>query len=118
MKVLANIPDEDIEWLDGRAKSEGTSRAALLREAVARYRAEKQDRNIDKIMAGFGAWEHRTDIGDSVEYIRRMRAEWVRPWDENYEETRAEFPDLFDEEDDREHELHKEWLASRSTPTS
>jgi len=107
-RILADLPDEDIKWLDARAAEQGKSRASVLREAVQAYRAEAP---LDWLEAGFGAWAHRTDIGDSVEWQRRERAANTRPWDVDYEEVRAEFPDLFDEEDDREHELHLAWLA-------
>ena len=109
-RILADIPDDDIKWLDARAAEQGKSRASVLREAVQAYRAETP---TDWIEAGFGAWKHRTDIGDSVEWQRRERAANTRPWDFDYEEVRAEFPDLFDDEDDREHELHKAWLAKQ-----
>jgi hypothetical protein len=75
---------------------------------VAAYRPQSP---LDWIEAGFGAWKDRTDIGDSVEWQRRERAASTRPWDPDYPEVRAEFPDLFDEEDDREHALHKAWMA-------
>lgn len=107
-RILADLPDDDIKWLDARAAEQGKSRAAVLREAVRVYRA---DAPTDWLEAGFGAWKDRDDIGDSVEWQRRERASWTRPWDPDYEEVRAEFPDLFDEDDDREHELHKAWLA-------
>ena len=107
-RILADLPDDDIEWLDARAAQQGKSRASVLREAVSAYRAEAPK---DWLEAGFGAWKDRTDIGDSVEWQRRERASWTRPWDPDYEEVRGEFPDLFDEADDREHELHKAWLA-------
>lgn len=107
-RILADLPDEAIKWLDQLAAEQGKSRAAVLREAVEAYRA---DATLDWLEAGFGAWKDRTDIGDSVEWQRRERASWTRPWDADYEEVRAEFPDLFDEEDDREHELHKAWYA-------
>jgi hypothetical protein len=107
-RILADLPDDDIEWLDARAAEQGKSRASVLREAVQAYRA---DAPKDWLEAGFGAWKDRTDIGDSVEWQRRERASWTRPWDADYAEVRAEFPDLFDEQDDREHELHKAWLA-------
>ncbi|MEY2942991.1 MAG: hypothetical protein RLY97_1005, partial [Pseudomonadota bacterium] len=55
-----------------------------------------------------------TDIGDAVEWQRRERASWTRPWDFDYEEVRAEFPDLFDDEDDREHAIHKAWQAEQA----
>lgn len=109
-RILADLPDEDIKWLDQLAAEQGKSRAAVLREAVAAYRPQAPHDWIEK---GFGAWKDREDIGDAVEWQRRERASWTRPWDPDYEEVRAEFPDLFDEEDDREHEIHKAWLASR-----
>lgn len=107
-RILADLPDDDIKWLDQRAAEQGKSRASVLRDAVAAYRAEAP---LDWLEAGFGAWKDRDDIGDSVEWQRRERASWTRPWDPDYPEVRAEFPDLFDEADDREHELHKAWLA-------
>ena len=107
-RILADLPDEDIKWLDQLAAEQGKSRASILREAVASYRAESP---WDWLEVGFGAWKDRTDIGDSVEWQRRERASWTRPWDPDYEEVRAEFPDLFDEQDDREHEIHKAWAA-------
>ena len=107
-RILADLPEDDIKWLDQRAAEQGKSRASVLREAVTAFRAEAP---LDWLEAGFGAWKDRDDIGDSVEWQRRERASWTRPWDDDYPEVRAEFPDLFDEEDDREHERHKAWLA-------
>ena len=106
-RILADLPDEDIKWLDQLAAEQGKSRASVLREAVSAYRAEAP---LDWLEEGFGAWKE-LDIGDSVEWQRRERASWTRPWDADYPEVRAEFPDLFDEADYREHELHKAWLA-------
>lgn len=109
-RILADLPDEDIKWLDQLAVEQGKSRAAILREAVAAYRPQTP---LDWIEAGFGAWKDRTDIGDAVEWQRRERAGSTRPWDPDYPEVRAEFPDLFDEQDDREYEIHKAWLAEQ-----
>src|SRR5688500_18312525 len=102
-RILADLPDEDIKWLDQLAVEQGKSRASVLREAVAAYRA---DAPKDWIDAGFGLWKDRTDIGDAVEWQRRERASWTRPWDDDYEEVKAEFPDLFDEEDDRQRKIY------------
>jgi predicted transcriptional regulator len=107
-RILADLPDEDIKWLDQLAAEQGKSRAAVLREAVSAYRPQSP---LDWIEQGFGAWKDRTDIGDAVEWQRRERAANTRPWDFDYPEVRAEFPDLFDEEDDREHARHLTWLA-------
>lgn len=100
-RILADLPDDDIEWLDRKAAAEGKSRAALVREAVEAYRTES---NQDWIDRGFGIWKNRTDFGDSVDWQRRERASWTRPWDPDYDEVRNEFPELFTEEDDRERE--------------
>ncbi len=56
MRVLADLPDDDIAWLDERAAQLGTSRAQLLRDAVAAYRAEARREGID---AYFGIWRDR-----------------------------------------------------------
>ncbi len=78
MKALLDIPEDDVRWLDVRAKQEGTSRAALVRQAVSVYRAKSETSGID---AAFGLWKDRIDIGDGVEFQRKLRAEWDREWD-------------------------------------
>ena len=110
-RILADLPDDDIKWLDQLASEQGKSRASVLREAVSAYKSQLPSEGLDWLEAGFGAWKDRTDIGDAVEWQRRERASWTRPWDPDYADERAEFPDLFDEEDDREHEFHKAWFA-------
>ena len=112
-RILADLPDEDIEWLDKLAREQGKSRASLLREAVSAYRAEAPKDNLEWLDIGFGAWKDRTDIGDSVEWQRRERASWTRPWDDDYEEVKAEFPDLFDEEDDRQRRIYLDMVAGK-----
>lgn len=120
MRFLADIPDDDVKWLDAKAAEQGRSRASLVRDAVAAYRADsngaesERERRLACLRAGFGAWKDRTDMGDSVEWQRRERASWTRPWDPDYDEVRAEFPDLFDEQDDRERE-HYRRLEQRDT---
>lgn len=102
-RILADLPEEDVKWLDAQAAEQGKSRAQLLREAVSAYRAEESKEGIEKY---FGIWKDRTDIGDAVDWQRRERASWTRPWDSDYWEVRKEFPDLFDENDDREAERY------------
>lgn len=109
-RILADLPEDDIRWLDARAAEQGKSRASVLREAVSAYRAEAPK---DWLKAGFGAWKDRVDIGDSVEWQRRERASWTRPWDDDYEDVKAEFPDLFDAEDDRQRQIHLDMLAGK-----
>lgn len=110
-RILADLPDDDIKWLDRLAEEQGKSRAAVLREAVSAYRAEAPTSGKAWLDQAFGIWKDRTDIGDSVEWQRRERASWTRPWDDDYEEVKAEFPDLFDEHDDRERLRYLEMVA-------
>lgn len=72
MRTLVDIPIDDIEWLDRRAAAQGKSRTAIVREAVATYRAEI---GRDWIARGAGYWKDRTDIGDPIAYQRAMRAD-------------------------------------------
>lgn len=98
-RILADLPDEDIRWLDARAVEQGKSRASVLREAVAAYKAEPP---TDWLDAGFGLWARHGIAIDPHEYDRKRRAEWTRPWDDDYEEVRAESPDCFTAYDDKE----------------
>jgi len=105
MRTIVDIPADDIRWLDQKAAETGKSRAALVREAVESYRAEDADdasRRQRALRAGFGLWARHGIHVDPKEYDRKRRAEWTRPWDDDYEEVRAESPDMFTEDDDRE----------------
>jgi len=59
-RILVDLPDEDIKWLDRLAEEQGKSRAALLREAVGAFRGGGSANWIDR---GFGLWKGRKDIG-------------------------------------------------------
>lgn len=81
-RILADLPDEDIKWLDETAAAQGKSRAAVLREAVSSYKAEAAPAKDNSwIERGAGYWRHRTDIGDGVEYQRAIREDRT-PYDE------------------------------------
>jgi hypothetical protein len=113
-RILADLPEDDLKWLDRHAAEQGKSRASVLREAVASYKAQAQPASgKDWLDQAFGIWKDRTDIGDSVEWQRRERASWTRPWDDDFEEVKAEFPDLFDEWDDRERKRYLEMVAGK-----
>ena len=73
-RILADLPDDDIKWLDARAAEQGKSRASVLREAVTTYKAQTSGSySKDWIARGAGFWKDRTDIGDAVDYQRAMR---------------------------------------------
>lgn len=73
-RILADLPDEDIKWLDARAAEQGKSRAAVLRDAVSAFKAQSPaDGNKNWIARGAGLWKDRADIPDGVEYQRAIR---------------------------------------------
>lgn len=55
-RILADLPDDDVQWLDTLAADQGKSRAAVLREAVAAFREAKQGAGIERY---FGIWRDR-----------------------------------------------------------
>ena len=73
MRILADLPDDDIRWLDERAAELGKSRAALLRDAVSGYRAAERD----WLEHGFGLWTRLGRGVDGGEFERSQRAEWA-----------------------------------------
>ena len=73
-RILADLPDEDIKWLDQLANEQGKSRASVLREAVSAYKGQSAAAsNKSWIERGAGLWKDRADIGDGVEYQRAIR---------------------------------------------
>ncbi len=112
-RILADLPEDDIKWLDARAAEQGKSRASVLRDVVSTYKAQSASTGKEWLEIGFGAWKDRTDIGDSVEWQRRERAANTRYWDDDYDEVKAEFPDLFDAEDDRQRRIYLDMLAGK-----
>ena len=112
-RILADLPDEDIKWLDQLAAEQGKSRAAILREAVVAYKPEIANDDTSWIDQGFGLWARHGVAYDPHEYDRKRRAEWTRYWDDDYEEVRAESPDLFDEEDDRQRQIYLDMIAGK-----
>ncbi len=114
-RILADLPDEDIRRLDRIAREQGKSRAAVLREAVSAYTSQPSD-DLSWIDKGFGLWARHGVAYDPHEYDRKRRAEWTRYWDDDYEEVRAESPDMFDEEDDRQRQIYLDMIAGKYPP--
>ena len=61
---------------------------------------------VEEVLVGIAQavalWARHGISIDPQDYDRKRRAEWTRSWDDDYEEVRAESPDMFDEYDDRE----------------
>jgi hypothetical protein len=112
-RILADLPDEDIKWLDRIAAEQGRSRASVLREAVTTYKSQARGDGSNWIDRGFGLWARHGIALDPADYERRRRAEWTRPWDDDYEEVRAESPDMFDAEDDRQRQIYLDMLKGK-----
>lgn len=72
-RILADLPEEDVEWLDALASEQGKSRAALLREAVEAYRARESHDGIAKY---FGLWARHGSQGDGRNYERKVGSDW------------------------------------------
>jgi hypothetical protein len=72
MRILTDIPDDDLEKLDALAAKEKRSRAATIRDAVKLYLVQKSD-NQDWIERGYGYWADRDDIPDGVGISAGMR---------------------------------------------
>ena len=81
-RILADLPDEDIKWLDQLAAEQGKSRAAVVREAVSAYKSQASVAG-DKgwIERWAGLWADRDDIPDGVEYQRAIRED-RRPYED------------------------------------
>ena len=71
-RILADLPDEDIKWLDSLAAESGRSRAAILREAVSAFRTE----NIDWLERGFGLWIRHGGERDGDDFEEAVRPGW------------------------------------------
>ena len=81
-RFLVDVPAEDVRRLDEIARAEGKSRTAIIREAVAQYIAESSK---DWLEAGFGLWAKYGFTEDGMDYQNRLREEWVREWDPEYD---------------------------------
>ena len=77
MRTIVDLPQEQIEALDTYAKAKGISRAAAVREAVATYLPEKKKKRKFSFREhpSFGS-EKMPKGFDSIEYVRKLRAEW------------------------------------------
>jgi hypothetical protein len=71
-RILVDLPESDIAWLDGVAADGGRSRAAVLREAVAAFRSA----NADWLERGFGLWTLHGGGRDGDEFEESVRPRW------------------------------------------
>jgi hypothetical protein len=70
MRTLVDLPEEALEQLTALSRSRKTSRAELIRQAVAGYLAQ----NRAGIEDSFGLWKSRGV--DGLKYQEKLREEW------------------------------------------
>lgn len=71
-RILIDLTDAQVEELTALAQAEHRSRAAMIREAIESYIAQRK-----RSAAGgdvFGAWKGRQV--DGLDYQRELRSEW------------------------------------------
>lgn len=74
MRTIIELPEDQIQALDGLCRRAGISRAEAIRQAVASHvRLERQSAPDP----AFGLWRGRGV--DGLTYERRLRGEWDRP---------------------------------------
>jgi hypothetical protein len=71
MRTIVELPQDQLDALDGICRAEGISRAEAVRRAVALLVA---DRAAAASGRAFGLWKSRRT--DGVVYQRRLRGEW------------------------------------------
>lgn len=73
MRVIVEIPDEQLELMERLLEREGISRAELVRRAVRDYlqRCESGD-----ACSAFGLWANNPR--DGLSYQEELRSEWDR----------------------------------------
>ncbi len=74
MRFLADIPDDDVKWLDELARQHGKSRAAVVRDAVSAFRHREDKAGMEKY---FGLWARHGSTVDGLSYERELREEWA-----------------------------------------
>lgn len=73
MRTLIDLPEDDMKWLDGIARAEGKSRAAVVRDAVVAFRHAEDKAEMEQY---FGLWQRHGSSVDGLAYERELRDEW------------------------------------------
>ena len=71
MRILVDMPDNQVKELARISAATKRPRAAIIREAVRSYLAELKENDADD---GFGLWGDREV--DGLEYQEKLRSEW------------------------------------------
>ncbi len=71
MRILVDIPEDDLSLLNQLSKAGDVPRAELVRQAIARY---LEPHRLAKKASAFGRWADQLEDGREVQ--KRMRDEW------------------------------------------
>lgn len=77
MRTIVDLTEEQLEGLTNYCQRLRISRAEAVRQAVEKMLKEKT--KPDGKLPGFGIWKDRKI--DALNYVRKLREEWDRPWD-------------------------------------
>lgn len=72
MRTIIELPDDQIEALDGICRRDGISRAEAVRQAVTLLMRE---RSASRSGLAFGIWRGK-DAVDGLAYQEKLRREW------------------------------------------
>ena len=75
MRTIIDLPDDQLEALDGICRRDGISRAEAIRQAVALL---MRQRAAGRAGVAFGIWRGKRKM-DGLEYQQRLRREWSGP---------------------------------------
>ena len=79
MRTIVDLTEEQRTWLEAESRKEGISRAEAIRRLVEAARQRDRRAEFLKVLyAAAGTWKSDED---SVDFQRRIRAEWDREWD-------------------------------------
>ncbi len=74
MRTLIDLAEPQVSALAEISREEGTSRAALVREAVDDLIAKRRNRRGSD--AAFGLWKDAVPFADGLAMQEKLRAEW------------------------------------------
>lgn len=76
VRTIISLDPEQKAWLDTQARETGKSMTAIVREALAAYRAQQNRKRKpdleDLLKQTSGTWKQ----GDGLAWQRRLRDEW------------------------------------------
>lgn len=72
VRTIIDLPDDQLDALDGICRRDGISRAEAIRQAVTLL---TRQRGVGRSGLAFGIWRGKR-AGDGVAYQERLRREW------------------------------------------